>query len=554
MTLILPSFRSIPRVAVLALAGLASACVGSIGDAPADQTPTSPLPEFAPAPGRLRRLTAEQYTNSIRDVFGPEVTVPRGYVSGDTAEGLLSVGVGITSVGGAAVTQLEAAALAIGAQAAAEGPIRDRLVGCTPSGIADDVCAAAVLGPVGARAYRRPLQQVELDSLIAVAREAAEARGDFHAGLGYAYAVLLQAPSFLYRVELGRTTAEDPTPGRYDGAELATRLAFFFWNTTPDESLLAAASDGTLETDEGLRAAVARLSADPRIRTGVRAFFADMLQLARLDALTKDPNVYVHFNSSLGSSAREETLRGIEHLVVDARGDYRDLFTTRTSFVDRRLAAIYDVPAPTLEGFGMLRYPEDSPRAGLLGQVAFLALNAHAASSSATLRGKYVRNVFLCAAIPPPPANLNTAIPDASEANPTLRDRVREHLSVPSCKSCHLLMDPIGLGFENFDGIGRYRTIENGARIDATGVFDQSFYADARGLGRILRDHPDVPACLVRTMYRYATGHVEITSESAAIRALEESFVASGHDVLDLMRAVATSPGFLESSEPTEGP
>jgi len=552
-----PPFRANRSSRILALAALGasavSACVGEVGDA--RQSEVAPLtPPFAAAPGRLRRLSADQYANAVHDVFGPEVVVPRGYDSGDPADGLLSVGSGVTSFGAAGVSQLESSARSISAQVVAPGTLRDRSVTCAPAGIVDDACASAVLRELARAAYRRPVGSDELAELVTVARDSATALGDFHLGLGYAIAAILQAPSFLYRVELGRTTAEDPTPGRYDAYELATRVSYFLWNTTPDAALLAEAENGALDTDEGLAASVDRMLADERARAGVRAFFGDMLQLGNLERLNKDPTVYVHFSAALGGSAREETLRTIEHLVVDERADYRDVFTTRTTFVDRRLAAIYDVPAPSLEGFGMLRYPSDSARVGLLGQVTFLALNAHAASSSATLRGKFVRTVLLCGEIPPPPAGLNTSIPDASEAMPTLRDRVRAHLQVPSCASCHQMMDPIGLAFENFDGIGRFRATENGATIDPSGVLHGEYFRDSRALGEVLHDHPDVPRCLVRTMIRYATGHVETTGETESQRSLATEFEDSGYDVMALMRSVVMSRAFRESSEPEETP
>lgn len=539
------------RALALAVSCFASACVGEVGDAPSDDDAVPfESPPFAAAPGRLRRLSADQYANAIRDVFGAELVVPRGYDQGDPADGLLAVGAGLTSVVTANVTTLETLSLGLSAQIVAPGVVRDRLVTCTPAGEVDDACAAEILGRVARLAYRRPVASDELAELVDLAHLAGQTRHDFDQGLRYAIAAILQSPSFLYRVELGRTTAEDATPGRYDGFELATRIAFFLWNTTPDAALLADAESGALETDEGLAAAVDRMQADPRVRNGVRAFFSDMLQLRRLDILNKDPNVYVHFSTALGASAREETLRGIESLVVDERGDYRDFLTTRTTFVDRRLAAIYDVPAPSLEGFSMLRFPSESPRAGFVGQVTFLALNAHAASSSATLRGKYVREVLLCGEIPPPPPGLNTSIPDATESRPTLRDRVDAHLTVPSCRSCHQLTDPVGLGFENFDGIGRFRRTENGATIDATGVLNGIYFREPRQLGAALREHPELPKCLVRTAYRYATGHVEITGETETLRTLLASFVDDGHDVMSLMRSIVLSRGFRESSEP----
>jgi hypothetical protein len=351
-------------------------------------------------------------------------------------------------------------------------------------------------------------------------------------------------------VEIGVPNEAEPGRYVYDPYELATRLAFFMWNTTPDDALLDAAESGVLSTEEGYAQEVERLLADERSRDGVRAFFSDMLRLAELEHLNKDPAVYVHFSPDVGASARQETLLGVEHLVFDRHADYRELFTTRTTFVDRKLASIYDLPAPTLEGHGRIDLPESSTRVGFLGQVAFLGSQAHAASSSATLRGKFVREVFLCAAIPPPPANANTAIPEATMDAPTLRDRVLVHFENPTCRSCHQLMDPMGLAFENFDGLGRFRTEENDTRIDPSGSLNGEYFADAAALADVLYAQPDVPRCLVRTMYRYATGHVEVTGETAELRALTDEFESARYDVLALMRLVTMRPGFRTALAP----
>jgi hypothetical protein len=431
-------------------------------------------------------------------------------------------------------------------------------VPCTPSGLTDAACATEFIRPFGRLAFRRPLTDAEVTRFVALQAEAATTLTDFYRGLEFVMAAMLQSPSFVFRVEIGYASPEQNENYRYDAYELATRLSFLIWNSTPDDALLDAAESGALGSDEGYAEQVDRLLEDEeRSREGVRAFFADMLRLAELDRLNKDPVVYVHFSPEVGASAREETLLGVENLVFDRRADYRELFTTRTSFIDRRLASIYDVPAPTLTGHAEVTFPRESKRRGFLGQVAFLGPQAHAASSSATLRGKFVREVFLCAAIPPPPANANTAIPAATEASPTLRDRVLVHFQNPTCRSCHQLMDPMGLAFENFDGLGRFRLEENDTLIDPSGTLNGTYFEDAGDLAEVLYAEPDVPRCFVRTLYRYATGHVEVTGETAELRALTDEFSSARYDVLSLIRALTMRPGFRtalppDSTEETE--
>lgn len=554
------AFSSSPKrqrawVALL-LAVTGAACVGVV-DEPSTDRPGSTAPEapaYVPAVGGLRRMIPSEYARTIRDLVGPEIVIAARIPPPQRLEGLVAVGASIEAMSRRATETFEDAAYEVAEQAMTMVAVRDRLVTCAPAGIVDDACATTFVTSFGRRAFRRPLTAAEVQTLVTLARDAANVVGDFHQGLVYPMAAILQSPFFVYRPELGAPDPQNPGLFAYDGFELAARIAYFLWSSAPDETLLAAAESGALATDEGLAAEVERMLADDRAREGVRAFFTDMLRLGQLDTLAKDPTVFVLFSTEVGPAAREETLRTIENLVVDERGDYRDLFTTRTTFIDRKLASIYDVPAPSLTEFARFEHPDSSLRRGILGQVAFLAPNSHPASSSAVLRGKFVREVFLCGQIPAPPANANTAIPEASDDVRTLRDRVYLHFQVASCRGCHQMMDPVGLAFENFDGLGRFRTMENGALIDASGSLNGQYFEDASGLAEVLRTHPDVPSCLVRTMYRYATGHPEGSGETRVLERLGDTFVRSRYDVLALMRAIVLDPGFRQASPPDTVP
>jgi hypothetical protein len=253
----------------------------------------------------------------------------------------------------------------------------------------------------------------------------------------------------------------------------------------------------------------------------------------------------------LGDAAREQTLSDLERIVFDEDADFRTFFTGRRTSVNRRLAAIYGVPAPSLEGFASVDLPASSLRRGYFGQVSFLALNAHPVSTSAVLRGKFVRTVLLCQPIPPPPANVNTALPEANEDAPTLRQRSEIHMRVESCRACHAAMDPIGLGFENFDGIGKFRKTEHGATIDASGELDGTAFAGPVALVEAVANHPDLAPCLARNLFRYAVGHVEEAGEVETVRALGALFLERGHRVKPLIEAIATSPAFRRAGEVT---
>jgi hypothetical protein len=208
------------------------------------------------------------------------------------------------------------------------------------------------------------------------------------------------------------------------------------------------------------------------------------------------------------------------------------------------------IPSPADEGFSPVEFPSDSPRAGLLGHASILALYSHPRSTSSTLRGKFIRDDLLCDAIPPPPANVNTGLPEPSENARTLRERMKPHLTDPGCASCHQLMDPLGFGLENFDAVGRYRTEETGATIDPSGQVDGAPFKDARGLGQAIRDSDKFAPCFVRKVFSYATGFKPTEADRGTLNTLSWDFRAAGHRVKALMKLVAMSPGFRLAQKP----
>jgi hypothetical protein len=503
--------------------------------------PAGPEPNVAPPPPVLRRLTASQYANTVADLLGEELLLPTRLEPDEELEGLLSIGASTASLSPLGVEQYEDAAFDL-AEQVLSAEYRANIVPCEPIGPIDDACAALTLEPLLRRAWRRTPTVEEVDRLVALAADAGDTLGDFYEGLEFPLGAILQSPHFLYRVELGDGQ-------RLAGTELATRLSYFLWNTMPDDALLDAAESGVLATPEGLTEQVDRMLDDPRTRRGFRNFIDELLHLAELDHLTKDPDVFPAMRSDIGASAREESLATVEALVFDRDDDFRTWMTTRETFVDRNLAMLYAVSAPEREGFGPVTLPADGVRRGLLGQIGLLALHAHPVSSSATLRGIFVRETLLCQLIPPPPADVDTSIPEATPDAPTRRERVAAHLTDPTCAGCHQLVDPIGLGLENFDGLGMYRTHENGALIDASGQLDGDEYDDAWHLASALRDHPGFPACMAEMLYSYGVGHRPGMGEQDYTDWLDNRFAEVGWSMKTLLREIALSDAFAASSE-----
>lgn len=511
-------------------------------DEPADGPSAPDTIELTAAGPTTPRLTQDQYRRSVQALLGDDIEMPVALEPDSRASGFLAAGASRTTISSRGVEQYEAAAYQLAAQAFSSPERRARVVPCSET---TDACRDEFLVSVARRLWRRSASQEELERLRAVASQAHTTLGEFDDGLEFALAAMLQSPNFLFRVD-----RMDPT-GLLDGPSLASRLSFFLWNAPPDEALLELAESGALLEDATLAAEVDRMLADPRARSGVRQFFSDMYELDRLDGLTKAPELFPHISDDFGPSAREETLRVIEALAFE-RADFRDLLTTRRTFLNRKMAAIYDVAAPTREGFGAYEFDEASMRRGILGHASFLALWAHPVSTSATLRGMYIQQKLLCRVIPPPPAGVDTSIPEPTGDNPTLRDRIAEHLEVESCATCHRLTDPVGLAFENFDGIGRFRTTDDGVQVDTSGTFDGVPFDDPVELAAALRASESFGACVAQRLASYATSHAEFAGDKQEIAALGKAFAATGHDLLALMKLIALSDGFRRVNKEAE--
>ena len=520
-----------------------TAPVSSLDEVLERTVPVVELPEPT-----LRRLTQSQYNNAIQVLLGDELVLPSSLEPDETTDGLLAIGAALTTISPRGVEQYETAAYSLLEQALDNDVVRDELIPCVPEGTTDDACAEEVLASFGERAWRRPLDAEELDVLVSLSGEAASVVDDFDGGVMYGLSAILQSPNFLFRAELGET---DPETGerRFSNHEMASRLSFFLWNTIPDEELLLAATAGELTEDAGLLAQVDRMMADERFEEGLREFFSDMFSLHELNDLTKDPTIFTHMSPEVGPSAREETLLGILDNVVTNDGDYRDVFTTTKTFLDRKLASIYSVRAPAREGFAPTTLDGDGGRRGLLGQSSFLAMQSHPVSTSATLRGQYVREVLLCQYIPPPPSDVDASIPEPSATARTLRERVAVHLEDEFCASCHQITDPIGLGFEQFDGLGHFRTREEGAEIDPSGELDGNAFADAWELSDRIAHHPRLTACLTRTFMGFASGHSITSGEEEAVDYLDEGFQFMDHSVQFLIQDLIMSPAFRLAGE-----
>ena len=506
-----------------------------------------------------RLLTPEQYETVIHDVFGSQIKLGGRFDPGFRVDGLLEVGASQVSVSETSMEQYDNMARTIAAQVV--GPDQRRLmISCEPKSpaAADDKCARQFLIEAGRLLFRRPMTEDEADLYVRAAHVAAKDIDDFYQGLGIALAALLESPQFLFRQEIAR-----PVPGgageySLDAFSRASRLSFFLWNAVPDLQLLRAAENGELDTPAGVARQVDRMLASPRLTDGVRAFFTDMLQLDAIDRMNKDTVVYPMFSAQVANNAREQTLKTIIDVLVDRRADYREIFTTRKTFLTQTLASIYrvplagDMPNGYPDDWKPYDFPEDDPRAGILTHVSFVALHSHPGRSSPTLRGKALREIMLCQKVPIPPGDVNFTLVQDTENSvyKTARARLTAHANEPVCAGCHKITDPMGLALENFDGTGGFRTTENGAPIDTTGALDGVQFTDSAGLGEAVAENPAATSCVVDRLSSYALGRTTTRGEAVWVEELKQSFVNSGYNFPELMRTIIMSPEFFRGAPP----
>ena len=502
----------------------------------------------------LRRLTETQYRNAIADIFDPTIVVQGRFEPDRRVGGLLASGTTTLSITPSGFEGYAKIADSIAKQVVDEKN-RAKLLSCTPKSATapDRDCAGQVIDRYGLLLFRRPLTSDERKARLDAADTATKLSGNFYTGIRYSLTTLLSAPDFLFRPEIAVPRGKDYT---LDGYSRAARLSFLLWDTTPDKELLNAAGSGALDTESGVATQVTRLMASARLENGMRAFFSDFLELDTLGTITKDPTIYPKYNDEVGASAREQTLRTTIDLTLKQGGDFRDLFTTRKTYINRSLAWVYDVPY-NLNGEWMpYEFRQDEGRSGIVTQVSMLSMFSHPGRSSPTKRGVALMDIFLCEPTPAPPANVDFSVVNDVN-NPklrTVRDRLMAHATTPTCASCHTHSDPIGLSLEQFDSLGERRLKDDGRDIDVSAVIAGKHFSGAEGLGQYLHDNPKVPACFVRKLYAYGTGADSEDVEKSVSQPLLDGFVAGGYRLPALLKSIATSRQFFSAPPPADSP
>ena len=495
----------------------------------------------------LRRLTQEEYRNSIADIFGKEIEVRGAFEPTIRIAGLQSTSTAVLSVTPVGFESFSGMADSIAVQVTGE-KYRAKLP-CKPKSdkAPDDACAAQILNQYGRLLFRRPLTAAETKRAVNLSRNLGKAV--FYNGMRYGLASLIQAPDFIFRSEYAVPAGNKQYT--LDPYSRATRLSYLMWNSAPDGELLRAAEAGELNTEAGLSKQVDRLMASNRLEVGMRAFFNDMLELDTFDTVSKDSILYPKWSSGIAASAREETLRTTVDLALHANGDMRDLMTTRKTFLNRNLAAAYQLPYAFKGDWMEYEFKPDAGRSGVLTQVSMLSMFSHPGRSSPTKRGVALMDIFLCEPTPAPPANVDFSVVNETDgALKTVRERLMAHAGNATCASCHTHSDPIGLSLEHFDTIGGQRITENGQMIDVSASLQGKTFSGAVGLGKFLHDNPKYTACVARKAFAYSRGENSEDVPASAFKNAYKAFTDSGFRMRSLLKAMVEDKDFFSAPPP----
>lgn len=581
----------VATVLTCVLAGMAG-CSGAPADEPPQQvdTPLDPpkppvlpevpkpvIPEFdaldctttTPVPTEGRLLTRLQYQNSIDDLFQGVV---RGHWTAAFPAENEVLGFRTSAEFHRATPWLAEAQMVAAEAVAAQVRANIELIAPCASAALDEAadsakaCARDFLATYGFRAFRRPLTAEEQQPLLALFAQGLEEQGSAY-GLELVTQALLQSPQFLYRFEAPRSP--DETNGaaeRVDNFGLASRLSYLFWNSMPDDQLFAVAQAGTLEQPDVLQAQAERMLASPKAASAIKDFADQWLGLTSLNGAVRNspqvmngssvnvepsPDEPGEATTRYSNAWRSSVLTYMSELYANG-ANFRTLMSSPDVYLDRSLAPIYaaSVPDETPEGYFVnVAFPEGE-RAGLLTQPGLMALLAHADQSAPILRGVFVRDKILCQPTPPAPPTVDPT-PPMLDPQATTRERFAQHTADASCSGCHSLIDPIGLGFENYDELGRYRTTENGLDIDASGrlvglreTAIQGDFVGAVGLSERLAESVQAQTCFVTQWYRYGMGRVEQTEDLCSLKQLVHAFIESDGDLRQMLTSLVTTDAF----------
>lgn len=490
----------------------------------------------------LRRLTAAEYDQSVLDLVGVSVHSETALPEDDRTPFDNDYTKQIASE--ALISSADSLAGEVATAVVADPTLRSAIVPCEPSGPADAECFRSFVESFGRRALRRPLSTLEVDRFVAFHQHALDGN-DFWVAVDSALRAFLQHPAFLYRVELGTAVSGKPGVYRLSDNELAARLSYLLWGSTPPVWLLDDVDAGRLAGTEGVRAAAKKLLEDERAKKRVARFHALWMGYEKL------PHA-----PSLATAMQTETEALLNRVVFEEKGPWADLLRSTQTYLTPELATHYGLPAPAKNQPGWVAYG-DSGRRGLLSQGSFLSAVAKFTDTSPTQRGLLIRTRLFCQTIskPPPDLKVNTDMPpEGADPNACKLERYAMW-KTEGCKLCHASMDPVGFGLENFDSAGRYRTHEPDrpdCPIDGKGNLEGiGSFTGPSELADLMLQSPNLETCVATQLYRFAAGRYALDAgDDASVKRLVSRASTNGElGFYALMLELVTSDAFRHRKE-----
>lgn len=497
-----------------------------------------------PDPGNvlIRRLTHGEYDNTVRDLLGDTSAPGQKFpTEGNATTGFDNEAVAL-SVSPLLISNYSDTAKALVETLMASD--KKKLVVACDLATQGMTCAQTSINALARRAFRRPVTDSEKQRLTAVMQAAVTEGESVETGFKLALRAVLLSPKFLYRIEM------DADPGSavahaLDPHELATRLSYFLWSTTPDEALLQAADAATLSTPDAVGQQVTRMLADAKAQGFIESFAGQWLGLRNLATTSRDATKFPGFDAATRTSMQSETELFFKSFLDESK-DVHDLLTAKYTYADARLAKLYGVTGAPASGFAKINLGS-APRMGLLTQASFLTITSKNNGTSPVKRGKWVLGQLLCSEPPPPPPGVP---PLPQEAVPTgsVRQKFLQHRTGATCAGCHSQMDPIGFAFESYDAVGSFRTKDdNGFAVDATGQLPTGEkFSTALELETLVSGEPGFPTCLTQRLFEYAVGRAQNPEDQCALDGALGAAEKQGTTLPALVTALAQSTPFTE--------
>jgi hypothetical protein len=413
---------------------------------------------------------------------------------------------------------------------------------CMPPTVAAATCEQQLIDKIGPLAFRHPVTAVERMQLQKLF-DAGVAEKDFPTGVEWFLTGVLQSPDFLY--QFSKLIAGEMA-GQFrllPGIELASRLSYFIWDSSPDDQLYAAAAAGQLDDPAKLQPQVDRMLQDARFQRGLTSFYTSWLQLDGLDEVARDD---MGFTTDVVNGLRTSVLMSATELYATAAPNVSSLFSGQTYYMNDVLRTFYGLPGSGTT-FTATNVPGEDRR-GILTHPGLMALWGRPAETNPIARGLFVRESLMCQQIPPPPDNVVIPpLPPVMQGLST-RDRLEQHVTVAFCAACHNQFDPPGYAFENFDQVGRHRTMDSGKAVDSSGtIIDggdlEGPFAKGDDFLQKIGTSNDVKGCFAQQYFQFAVTRPATDLDSCSLDALKKTFVPSG-DLKQLVTIIAGSDSF----------